>query len=697
MHIVNLGILAHVDAGKTSLTERLLHAAGVIDAVGRVDDGTTQTDSLALERQRGITIRAAVASFVVDDDVTVNLIDTPGHPDFIAEVERALGVLDGAVLVVSAVEGVQAQTRVLMRTVRRLRIPTLLFVNKVDRRGADVARVVREIEQKLAVDVVPMGAVRAAGTRDAAVTPYGWDDPAFARRLAEATAEHDEAMLAAYVEDEAALLREGDRVRAAFAEQVRRCRIHPVFAGSAVTGVGVDALTAGVAALLPPATGDARGPSRGSVFKVERGPAGERVAYVRMFSGAVRVRDLVRFGQSGGQRGRAKVTAVHVFDRGGARQRREVVAGEIAQLRGLTGVRIGDVLGDASDDVSGDASADGPADGPARGAFAPPSWETVVVADRPADHGPLLRALSELAEQDPLINVRQDDERGEVALSLYGEVQKEIIQATLAADYGLAVTFRETTTIHVERPAGVGEALEILRRDANPFLATVGLRVEPAPVGSGITFRLAPGVGVESIPLYVYGRVATFREAMAETVTRTLRQGLAGWQVTDCLVTLTRSGYDPPGTTARDVKLLTPLVLMAALRRAGTVVCEPILRFRLEAPVDTVSEVLPLLARLGAVPDAPPAARGPLCEVTGEVPARRAHEVQRRLPALTRGEGVLDLTPSRHAPVRGRAPARARTGRNPLNRTEYLLQLAGRVRGGSGPGRGAVEAESVGE
>src|SRR5487761_1680635 len=137
--MLNLGILAHVDAGKTTLTERLLYAAGVIDEIGSVDDGTTQTDSLALERQRGITIKSAVVSFTVGD-VTVNLIDTPGHPDFIAEVERALSVLDGAVLVISAVEGVQPQTRILMRALQRLRVPTLMFVNKIDRRGAGSER-----------------------------------------------------------------------------------------------------------------------------------------------------------------------------------------------------------------------------------------------------------------------------------------------------------------------------------------------------------------------------------------------------------------------------------------------------------------------------------------------------------------------------------------------------------------------------
>ena len=201
MRTLNLGILAHVDAGKTTLTERLLHAAGVIDKIGSVDDGTTQTDSLALERQRGITIRSAVVSFVIND-VTVNLIDTPGHPDFIAEVERVLSVLDGAVLVISAVEAVQSQTRVLMRALQRLRIPTLIFVNKIDRRGAEYERVMRDIAEKLTPAVIAMGSLREPGTRNADFTPYTDDNVAFSSRLAELLADHDDALLAAYVDDE---------------------------------------------------------------------------------------------------------------------------------------------------------------------------------------------------------------------------------------------------------------------------------------------------------------------------------------------------------------------------------------------------------------------------------------------------------------------------------------------------------------
>ncbi|MGH3680259.1 MAG: GTP-binding protein, partial [Natronosporangium sp.] len=293
MATLNLGILAHVDAGKTTLTERLLYAAGVIDEIGSVDDGTTQTDSLALEQQRGITIRSAVVSFAIDH-LAVNLIDTPGHPDFIAEVERVLTVLDGAVLVISAVEGVQAQTRVLMRTLQRLRIPTLLFVNKIDRGGAGYARVLRGISERLTPAVVPMGTVAQAGQSGARFQPYGPADRDFTARLLDTLAELDEALLAAYVDDEASV--SYHRLRSQLAAQTGQARVHPVFFGSAITGAGVDALTAGIRDLLPRAGGDAGGPVSGAVFNMERGLAGEKIAYVRLFSGTVRVRDRVRVG-----------------------------------------------------------------------------------------------------------------------------------------------------------------------------------------------------------------------------------------------------------------------------------------------------------------------------------------------------------------------------------------------------------------
>src|SRR5438067_3378514 len=219
MRILNLGILAHVDAGKTTLTERLLYAAGVIDEPGSVDKGTTQTDSLPLERRRGITIKSAVVTFAIAD-VSVNLIDTPGHPDFIAEVERVLTVLDGAVLVVSAIEGVQPQSRVLMRALRRLRIPTLVFVNKADRTGADCDRVVNDISTRLTPATVALSSVEREGTRAAAVTPRAETDPAFRARLVDLLVEHDDELLAAYLDDETSV--SSRRLRDALAAQTKQ-------------------------------------------------------------------------------------------------------------------------------------------------------------------------------------------------------------------------------------------------------------------------------------------------------------------------------------------------------------------------------------------------------------------------------------------------------------------------------------------
>src|SRR5581483_5269408 len=170
MKYLNLGILAHVDAGKTSLTERLLYTAGVIDKIGSVDAGNTQTDSLELERQRGITIKSAVASFDIGD-TRVNLIDTPGHPDFIAEVERVLSVLDGVMLVISAIEGVQPQTRILMGALKRLDIPMVIFVNKIDRIGARYESLLDDIVTKLDVKVTAMGTVENIGQPSAQFVP----------------------------------------------------------------------------------------------------------------------------------------------------------------------------------------------------------------------------------------------------------------------------------------------------------------------------------------------------------------------------------------------------------------------------------------------------------------------------------------------------------------------------------------------
>jgi ribosomal protection tetracycline resistance protein len=271
--------------------------------------------------------------------------------------------------------------------------------------------------------------------------------------------------------------------------------------------------------------------------------------------------------------------------------------------------------------------------------------------------------------------------RQEISVSLFGEVQKEVIGATLAADFGVPVSFRETTTICIERLAGTGAAVERLHQAPNPFLATIGLRLDPVAPGSGVRFRIEVELG--SMPL-------AFFRAVEDTVRETLRQGLHGWAVPDCSVTMTHSGYlgkhglgyqrfnKSLSSTGEDYRKLTPLVLTSALRQAGTVVCEPIHRFRLDAPADTLGSLLAALARLRAVPLGQ-VSRGRVLTLEGDVPAARVHELRQELPALTRGDGVLECAFDRYEPVSGVTPARARTDDNPLNREEYLQRVTRRA------------------
>jgi ribosomal protection tetracycline resistance protein len=599
---LNLGIVAHVDAGKTTLTERLLYAAGVIAEVGSVDKGTTQTDTLPLEQQRGITIKAAVVSFELGD-LTVNLIDTPGHPDFIAEVERVLSVLDGAVLVISAVEGVQPQTRVLMRALRRLRIPTLLFVNKLDRAGADFERVVGEI---------------AARLTPAIAVPDGDLDP-----LVEVLAENDDGLLAAYVDGGVS----AERAHEALVAQSRRALVYPVLRGSAITGAGIAEVASALGELLPAVRVDADGPLSASVFKIERGPAGEKIAYVRMFSGRLGVREAV---------GDEKVTALAVFEQGAAVQRPVVSGREIAKVWGVHKVQIGDTIGT-------------PPPRTPRREFPPPTLQSVVVPRQPDDAHRLRIALAQLAEQDPLINVRDDPGR-ELTVSLYGQVQQEVLEATLRDEFAVDALFRDTTPICVERPRRRGEALEILHGESNPYNAEIGLSIDPAREDSGIEFVL--DVDTRDVPLYVYKTRDEFRQHMERYVRNALAEGPHGWQVVDCVVTMTQCAYSiadgPPsrrGPTsgAKDFRKLTPLVVAQALERAGTVVCEPVVRVTLEVPTRTVGVVLPALARLGASVEIP-SPHAELSTVEALMPVTAADELQRQLPGLTGGEGVLEST-----------------------------------------------------
>jgi ribosomal protection tetracycline resistance protein len=655
-HTINLGILAHVDAGKTSLTERLLYEAGAISAPGSVDDGTTRTDSMDIERRRGITVRTNVASFAVGD-VQVNLIDTPGHSDFIAEVERSLAVLDAAVLVVSAVEGVQSQTVVLWRALRRLAVPTLIFINKIDRGGADPGRVLGEIDRRLTapggVRTLPLTDVLAPGAPGAGTRPVPLTDS----RAIDVLAALDDRVLRAALTDPGELsVSPGLALRSARV-QVRRCLLVPVAAGSALTGAGVPDLLAALPTLLPWARESACGLS-GVVYKIEHAERG-RLAHCRLFGGELRVRDRAVAGE--GRPG--VITSLERSTPQGWTQTGAATVGDVVRVRGLASATVGAWVGQV---IPGRVTRQ----------FPRPALESVVDPVDPAQRGRLFAALQELAEADPLINLRLDDERHEIAVSLYGEVQKEVIAALLAEQFGVAVTFRPTVTVHIERIAGTGAAFAISSEHTTPYLATLGFRVEPAPVGAGLTCDLEVELG--SMP-------PAFFAATWEGVRTALGQGLSGWEIPDARVVLTHTGYWPRqsamhqkfnknmSSVGADFRNLAPVLVHESLRQARTVVCEPVETFQLEIPVAALPVVTVTLARLsGLVTGTGADAAVAALTLTGTIPTRNVQPLLAQLPEQTSGEAVFTSEVTHYTPVTGPAPERPRIGPNPLDRETWF-------------------------
>jgi ribosomal protection tetracycline resistance protein len=641
MPILNIGFLAHVDAGKTSLTERILFETAVISSIGEVDTGTTQTDTLELERQRGITIQSAVVSFRLGE-LKVNLIDTPGHADFIAEVDRALSALDAVVILVSSVEGVQPQTRKLVRAVREMGLPMLIFCNKIDRVGARHESLLDEIERKLGVSLFAMNVPSGLGSLAASTCERNLRDPDVSEALIDRLSLGNDEFLRTWMRADGHPSQRA--IRNAFRQEIRNGHVIPVYFGSAITGAGVRSLLGGIEHLLPRAPeADDAAPS-GTVFKIQRSPTGEKLVYLRLRAGTIHNRQRV-----GNSTWEAKITGIEQFDRGSAHSVSCAGSGEIVRLHGLREARIGDAIGEAHESIERP--------------FAPPALESVVRPVRPEQTVALYTALQHLAEQDPLIDVRRDDRHKEISVRLFGEVQKEVISSMLANDYHLDVEFEPSQVICIERPIAIGWAVEHMG-GANPFIAAVGIRIEPGDAGSGIVFRRPSG----ALPLAFY-------VAIEETVNLTLQEGLRGWQVDDVLVTVTETAYSSVGTTASDFRRLTPLVLMEALRIAGTGVYEPILRFDLQLPVATLGQVLPVLVAHRAIPRQTQEESGE-CNVTGTIPAATVHQFEQRVPGLTGGDGIFSYEFEGYEAVTGPPPTRERTDFNPLNRKFYLAQIS---------------------
>jgi ribosomal protection tetracycline resistance protein len=659
LHTLNLGILAHVDAGKTSLTERLLFTAGAIPELGSVDAGTTRTDSMDVERRRGITVRTNVASFATGD-VQVNLIDTPGHSDFIAEVERSLAVLDAAVLVISAVEGVQPQTVVLWRVLRRLGVPATIFINKIDRQGADPDRVSAEIGRRLAAGSgarpLPLTDLLAPGSPGASTKPVPLTDP----RVLDVLTSGDDRLLRAAVEGPA--VTEAMALRSARA-QVGRGAVVPVTAGSALTGAGVPDLLAALPRLMPWARPGTRELS-GVIYKIEHGDYG-RLAHCRLFGGELRFRDRVAVAtgpDAAAGSGRPEVvTSIERSTPDGWAEASVARAGDVVRIRGIGAAHTGGWVG-------------APIPGRVTRQFPAPALESVVEPADPAKRGRLFQALKDLAEADPLINLRVNEDRAEIAVSLYGEVQKEVIADLLAGQFGVAVTFRPTVTVHIERIAGTGAAAAIMAEKTTPYLATLGFRVEPAPVGAGLVCDLEAERG--SMP-------PAFFAAAWEGVRCGLAQGLSGWAIPDARVVLTHTGYAPRqsamhqkfnkniSSVGTDFRNLAPVLIHEALSQARTVVCEPVETFHLEIPASALPTVTVTVARLSGLITGTGPAAGALA-LTGTLPTRSVQPLLAQLPEQTSGEGVFTSEVTHYTAVTGPPPVRQRTGPDPLDRETWF-------------------------
>ncbi|MDF2630214.1 MAG: small GTP-binding protein, partial [Symbiobacteriaceae bacterium] len=497
--------MAHVDAGKTTTTEQMLFLSGRIRTPGRVDDGTAQTDYLDVERQRGITVRTA-ATALPWKGCNINLVDTPGHTDFVAEVERSLRVLDGAVLIISAAEGVQAHTETLWHALRSRRIPTLIFINKVDRFGAGPERVLGQVRRMLTERAVPVQALPATEHDFQGVEPLD------GATLLEQLAEWDDLALERYVGGEAPAAGPrgpGSWPLARLAELTRAGEAVPVLFGSSLKGLGVAELLDAIVDLLPgPAPVAASPPPApaGVIFKVEADPVMGRLAYVRLFAGEVPARGAVHLS------GRPAPTKVAAVRRMYARHHQDLPAlqaGDIGVLCGLGNVRAGDTFG--PEELL-----------PPLHRLARPVLSVRAWPEREYDQSRILIAMQTLVDEDPSLQMHWVPAVRELTLTVVGPVQVEIVEALLQSRFGLTARFSPPSVIYRETPVASGEA-QVEYRPSQGW-AWLHMRVEPGEPGSGVTY----------VPLNRHDELyPQFEAEVRRTALETLEQGLAGWQVTD--------------------------------------------------------------------------------------------------------------------------------------------------------------------
>ncbi len=638
-HMRNIGVFAHVDAGKTTLSEQLLMHSGAIRRAGSVDEGTAHTDNLPVEKRRGISVKATCVSLTWRD-VTINLIDTPGHVDFSAEVERSLWALDAAVVVVCAVEGVQPHTETLFHALKEQSIPTLFFLNKTDREGADVPRVLAQIQRLLTTNAVLM-------TDNEAVTEF--------------VCAQDDDLLERYLSGEEFA---PEFIRARLADLTRTAQACPVYTGSALRDEGVVPLLDAMVEFLPAPSSSGDGLC-GVVFASTQDRVLGRGVWVRLYAGSLENRapvilpagvDPLTGEEKLVQRKITQIRRVDGSDAG------SLTAGEIGVIYGLGDVKVGQVLGDESLL-------------PRRvepGRLRTPLITVQVIPEKPEDMQALRVACEALSAEDPLLQVRYAKALNELQLHVMGTIQLEIIQELLDTRFGMKVSFSKPAVIYKETIAKAASGF-VAYTMPKPCWAIMRFEIEPAPRGSGVTFKST--VPVKDILL-------RYQHQVEQALPLALHQGRLGWQVTDVNITLVDGNHHQFHTHPLDFIVATPWGIQDGLVRGGSTLLEPILETRFLLPPDCVGRVMSDVALMrGEVTHTETDEDRVL--MTALIPVATSVDYAATLASATSGRGSMSvkLHGYRDCPLELGATA-ARRSVDPLDTSKYILAARSALEGG---------------
>jgi len=586
-HIV-FGILAQVDAGKTTLSESLLLSAGVLKKAGRVDKKDAFLDNYELERERGITIFSKQAEFqAFGKDFT--LLDTPGHVDFSVEMERVLSVLDVAVLVISASAGVQSQVSAIWKLLKHYDISTFIFVNKMDQPDTSKEKILIELKEKLDSNIIDYA--------DAGSDKEEYD------RFVEEVSLCDEAVLEAYMET-------GSVDFADIQNLVRNRKFFPVFFGSALKYEGVDEFLKSFASLVIPPVYGSEFSAR--VFKIARDDAGNRLTYMKFMGGSLSVREMI---------GDEKVTGIRVYSGEKYESRDRVEAGEICVVTGLKSTKAGGGLGLLSGTEIGSVLKQ------------VMSYKVELPEDEPAHV--FLPKIREISEEIPELSVKYSEEKKEITISLMGEVQTEVLKHLIKERYNVDIGFGEGHTLYKETIAdtvyGVGH-FEPLRH-----YAEVELRLEPAERGSGLSF--ASEVSEDELSLNYQRLIISHLEE------KEYKGVLTGSSITDMKITLVAGRAHLKHTEGGDFRQATYRAVRQGLMQARSVLLEPVYEFKLEVPEEAIGRAMTDIGKMNGSFTSPENISGKAV-LTGKVPVSEVKNYALELRAYTKGEGVLTLTPS---------------------------------------------------